>query len=61
VVGLSQGLSRLEARVFQYLPGRPFNLDNFLSLQVDSICQHNGLADLGITPTPIEAVVPGYL
>lgn len=61
VIGLNDGLSRLQARIFQHLPGRPFTLDNFLSLQVDSVCTKGGLGELGIRPTDIEAVVPGYL
>lgn len=61
VIGLGDGLSRLQARVFQHLPGGPFTLDNYLSLQVDSVCTQDGLAELGIEPTDIEAVVPTYL
>lgn len=61
VIGLSDGLSRLQARVFQHLPGKPFTLDNYLSLQADSVCSSNGLGELGIRPTDIDAVVPEYL
>jgi len=61
VLGLGDGLSRLQARVFQHLPGRPFTLDNYLSLQVHSLCTENGLGVLGIRPTDIDAVVPEYL
>lgn len=61
IAGLSDGLSRLQAGVFEYLPGKPFSYDNYLSLQADSVCRENGLMSLGITPTPVEAVVPGYL
>lgn len=61
VIGLGDGLSRLQARIFQHLPGRPFTLDNYLSLQVDSVCTKSGLDELGIRPTDIDAVVPGYL
>jgi len=61
VVGLSDGLSRLQARVLQHLPGKPFSMDNYRSLQVDSVCSRNGLSELGIRATDIDAVVPGYL
>lgn len=61
VIGLSDGLSKRQAQIFQHLPGKPFTLDNYLSLQVDSVCPHNGLPDLGITPTHLDAIVPGYL
>lgn len=61
VLGLGGGLSRLQGRLFQHLPGRPFTLDNYLSLQVDSICTRDGLGALGIRPTDVEVVLPGYL
>ena len=40
------------------MPGKPFTLDNYRSLQVASVCDNNGLAELGITPTDMDAVVP---
>ncbi|WP_089726154.1 complex I NDUFA9 subunit family protein [Candidatus Thiosymbion oneisti] len=61
VIGLPDFGARLQARVFQLLPGKPFTMDNYLSLQTDSICEHDGLAELGIEPRTVEALVPGYL
>ncbi|MEY6431102.1 complex I NDUFA9 subunit family protein [Thioalkalicoccus limnaeus] len=61
VVGLGNGLSRLQARVFEWLPGQPFTRDNYLSLQTDNVCTRDGLAELGLRATDIAAVVPGYL
>jgi NADH dehydrogenase len=61
VIGLSDGISRLQAQVFQHLPGKPFSMDNYLSLRVDSVCTRSGLGELGIRATDIDAVVPGYL
>ncbi len=61
VIGLDDRLSRLQARIFQTLPGKPFTLDNYLSLQVDSLCEHDGLKELGIAATDIDFVVPTYL
>jgi uncharacterized protein YbjT (DUF2867 family) len=61
IAGLGDGLSRLQARMLGFMPGKPFSLDNYYSLQQDSICKDNALPGLGITPTPIAAVVPGYL
>lgn len=61
VIGLSDGLSRLQGRIFQYLPGKPFTFDNYLSLQVDSLCERNGLGELGIQSTDVDIVVPTYL
>ena len=48
--------SRLQAQLLQYAPGRPFTPDNYQSLQVPSLCRHNGLAALGVTPQSLENV-----
>ena len=59
ILPLGPGLSRLQALVLGHLPGRPFTLDNLRSLSVDAVCREP--AELGFTPTAVEAVVPGYL
>ncbi len=61
IIRLSDNASRLQARILGQMPGQPFSLDNYLSLQVDSVCQHNGLPELGIEPTDIDEIVPLYL
>ena len=61
IVGLGDGLSRLQGLVFERLPGRPFSTDNYLSTKVDSVCSPDDLEKLGIVPRSVESVVPGYL
>jgi NADH dehydrogenase len=62
LAGLNDTASRLQARLFGLLPGKPFTLDNYQSMQSPSVCgEHNGLLELGIHPTDIETVVPTYL
>lgn len=62
IVPLPDWLSKLQANVLEYVPGKPFSRDNLRSLQVDSVCTDAGaLLQLGITPTPLEAVAPDYL
>jgi len=61
VIGLGDALSRWQARLLGLVPGRPFTLDNYYSLQHDSLCTDNALPALGITPTAIKTVVPTYL
>lgn len=62
VLGLGDGLSRLQAMIMGCLPSPPLSTDNYLSLQVDSVLTgDNGLETLGITPTDVESVVPTYL
>jgi uncharacterized protein YbjT (DUF2867 family) len=58
---LPTGLAQLQARVFERLPGKPFSTDNLRSLSVDNVSQKNALGEFNITPTGIDAVVPGYL
>ena len=41
--------------------GKPFSMDNYHSLQRASVCTENALPALGITPTTVQTVVPGYL
>ncbi len=57
----SDRLSRLQARVLQRIPGKPYSMDNYLSATVDNVCSVNNLTDFGIQPTALDAVVPGYL
>jgi len=61
IIGLNDSLSRLQGRALGMLPGKPFSYDNYLSLQIDSICSSDGLSQLGIPATDIDAVVPYYL
>ncbi len=61
IIGLNDGLSRLQARIFDRLPGKPFSLDNYYSLQTDSICRSPFPALFNILPASIEAIVPNYL
>lgn len=61
VIRVPDWMARLQASLLQYAPGKPFTPDNYLSLQTDSVCTHNGLLDLGITPTPMEPLARQYL
>lgn len=62
IIPLNDFLSRMQAMVFDFVPGKPFSTDNYLSATIDNICSHGSeLQRLGITPTVAEAVVPSYL
>lgn len=56
-------LAELQARIGEYIPGKPFTRDQLLMLQRDNVVGPGalGLADLGITATPVELLVPEYL
>ncbi len=60
IIGLNDKLSRWQGRVFEKLPGQPFTTDNYLSLQVDSVCRADGFAALGIEPKSIESLMPRF-
>ncbi len=38
IVPLSDGMSKLQAYICNWVPGKPFSLDNYYSLQLDSVC-----------------------
>lgn len=61
VIGLPGFLSLLQARILGMLPTKPFTVDNYRSLQTESICTENGLPLLGIQPTSLESVAPQFL
>ena len=61
IIPLDDLISRIQAAICDFIPGKPFSTDNYLSARGDSICTTNGLQELGITPVALEAVVPQYL
>lgn len=61
IIGLPDALSRLQGRLMDFVPGKPFSSDNYLSLLTDNTSEENCLPRFGIRPRSIEAVVPDYL
>ena len=61
VIGLGDKASRMQAKLLGLVPGKPFSYDNYLSLQVDSVCKENGFDALGLKPTDMETIVPTYV
>jgi NADH dehydrogenase len=61
IVALPDPLGWLQAALLGLVPGKPMSLDNWRSLAVPSVPRTNGLAALGIAPTPVESVVPAML
>jgi NADH dehydrogenase len=63
LVDIPLGLARFQANILQYVPGKPLTPDQLLMLQKDNVVADGalGLGDLGITPTPVELIVPAYL
>lgn len=63
LVPLPFGLAMLKAAFLQILPKPLLTMDQVKLLKKDNVVSAtaSGLADLGITPTSVEAVVPAYL
>ncbi len=62
VIDLPMSIGRLQAFMFECLPGLPLmSRDNLDSLSVDNVSQAPISPALGITPTPLESVAPVYL
>jgi len=61
IIGLPDSLARLQGFLMDFVPGKPFSTDNYLSLQTDNTSEENSLPRFGIHPRSIESVVPGYL
>ena len=60
---LPWGLAKFKAMFLQLLPDPLLTVDQVRSLQTDNVVQPGalGLDDLGVTPTPLDAVLPSYL
>jgi NADH dehydrogenase len=63
MLDMPPGLMRWQAGLLQRLPKPPLTRDQLLLLDRDNVVADGmpGLAELGIAPRPVEAVVPGYL
>jgi NADH dehydrogenase len=63
LIDLPFSIGNLQARLFELLPTPPLTRDQLLLLQRDNVVAEGALtlADLGITPKALEAIVPAYL
>jgi len=51
----------LQGVVMGLLPGKPFTVDNYHSLTIDSVCKENGCGALGVQPTSLADIAPTWL
>ena len=56
VLALPRLLAKTQAFILNYVPGKPFSIDNYNSLKVDSICKQGEHCK-----TALEAIAPTYL
>ncbi len=57
IIALPDSIAKLQGRLCDFVPGRPFSFDNYLSLQVDSICSASDI----LCKTPMEDIAPSYI
>jgi hypothetical protein len=60
---LPWGLASFQARIAEWIPGKPLTRDQVELLKQDNVLSGAapGLADLGIQPTAAELILPTYL
>jgi len=61
ILPLGRSMSRLQAAVLQFAPGKPFTPDNFQSLQIASVCTAPFPAFAGVTPSRFDDILARYL
>ena len=63
LVNIPLGIARIQAKFAELLPNPPLTQDQLILLQRDNVVTAGALtlADLGIKPAAVEALVPGYL
>ena len=63
VVEIPAGIAKLQAKLLGVLPNPPLTEDQLLMLRHDNVVSghYPGLGELGVTPHPLEAILPSYL
>jgi uncharacterized protein YbjT (DUF2867 family) len=61
ILPLGRGVSQLQARVLEWLPGPLMSRDNLASMERDNVCDGSTFARFGFAPTALEAAAPAYL
>ena len=61
IIPLADWQSRMQAAVFEWLPGKIFTRDNYRSLQLPSVCSGPFPEVFNLTPRAMEQIVPDYL
>jgi len=56
VITLPDFISKTQANMLEWFPGKPFSVDNYNSLKIDSVCQQDEHE-----PTSLDMVVPSFL
>ena len=58
IIGLPPVFSKLLAIVMEFMPGKPFSYDNYMSTCSPSVCKQPFPEILGVYLTPLESIAP---
>ena len=61
IIALSDALSKSQAMVLQFVPGKPFTMDNYKSLKVDSICTSKQTLPFKLNQSRLSDAILKYL
>jgi NADH dehydrogenase len=61
ILPLPDAIAWLQGAIMEFVPGKPFSLDNYHSLLTDSVCHDDGCARLGLQPGSFRAWSPLWL
>ena len=63
LVPLPWALARFQAGIAEWVPGKPLTRDQVELLKYDNVVSsgHPGLAELGVTPSAVELILPTFL
>ena len=56
VIPLSRRVSKMQASIMEFIPGKPFSLDNYNSCKIDSVCK----SDFDFY-SDLETIIPTYI
>lgn len=61
IIGLNPTLSNIAAHILEYMPFKPFSVDNYHTALTPSICKNPFPTIFGIHPAKLENIIPTYL
>jgi NADH dehydrogenase len=61
IIGLNDKASKFMAHVFEYLPFKPYSVDNYLSTLTPSVCKNPFPVVFNLEPASLEMIAPSYL
>lgn len=61
IIRLKDWQSWCQAATMEWIPGKPFSLDNLESLRIDSVCQSQPSLPFDIRAVDMKSIAPSYL